>query len=66
VCQDGQIVHTGTKRTFWVDSKAPESKQVNRDVREKFLRYYTVTQANYEVPDSYAPNPFVIEANANV
>ena len=46
--------------------QAPESKQVNRDVREKFLRYYTVTQANYEVPDSYAPNPFVIEANANV
>ncbi|WP_214035164.1 formylmethanofuran dehydrogenase subunit A [Methanospirillum sp.] len=66
VCQDGQIVHSGTKKTFWVDAKAPESKQVNRDVREKFLRYYTVTQANYEVPDSYAPNPFVIEANANV
>jgi len=66
VCQDGQIVSSGPKKTFWVDAKAPENKQVTRDVREKFLRYYTVTQANYEVPDSYAPNPFVIEAKANV
>ena len=64
--QDGQIVSEPAKKTFWVDAKTPESKQVNRDVREKFLRYYTVTQANYEVPDSYAPHPYIIETAANV
>jgi formylmethanofuran dehydrogenase subunit A len=66
VVQDGQVVSEPPKKTFWVDAKTPESKQVNRDVREKFLRYYTVTQANYEVPDDYAPHPFVIETTANV
>jgi len=66
VVQDGQIVSEPAKKTFWVDAKTPESKQVTRDVREKFLRYYTVTQANYEVPDSYAPHPYVIETTANV
>lgn len=66
VVQDGQIVSEPAKKTFWVDAKTPESKQVIRDVREKFLRYYTVTQANYEVPDSYAPHPYVIETTANV
>ena len=67
VIKEGSIVFENpTKMTFWVNAQVPENKQVARDVREKFLRYYTVTQPNYEVPDSYAPHPHVIETTANV
>lgn len=62
--KDGQVVDNGQKRTFWVDVKVKENKQVAHDVREKFLKYYSINEANYSVPDSYAPHPYVIAVDA--
>ncbi len=65
IINEGEIVSNGNKRTLWVDAKVNENPQVMRDVREKFLRYYTVTQNNYEVQGRhYVPNPYVIEVDA--
>ena len=49
------------KRTYWVNSSIPETKQVLHDVNEKFLKYYSVNLGNYEVIDHYAPNQEIIE-----
>jgi len=49
------------KETYWVDAKVPETKQVIRDVNEKFLKYYSVNLGNYEVVNHYVPHPHVIE-----
>ncbi|MGE4375128.1 MAG: formylmethanofuran dehydrogenase subunit A [Methanoculleus sp.] len=65
VIRDHEIVSNGNKRTLWVNAKVNENPQVMRDVREKFLRYYTVTLNNYEVSGHhYIPNPYVIEVDA--
>lgn len=65
IINEGEIVSNGNKRTLWVDAKTEENPQVMRDISEKFLRYYTVTQRNYEVEGHhYTPNPLVIEVNA--
>jgi formylmethanofuran dehydrogenase subunit A len=64
VVKDGAIIDHGQKKTFWVDVKVKENKQVMHDVREKFLRYYSVNEGNYLVPDSYAPHPHVIAIDA--
>ena len=50
--EDGKVVDMGNKQTFWVDVKVPENKQVMHDIREKFLRYYSVNENNYPVPES--------------
>ncbi|HDR73747.1 MAG TPA: formylmethanofuran dehydrogenase subunit A [Methanoculleus sp.] len=65
VVKDGQVVSNGNKRTFWVDCKVNENPQVERDIAEKFKRYYSVNLANYEVyAHHYVPNPYVIEVDA--
>ncbi|TAJ45219.1 formylmethanofuran dehydrogenase subunit A [Methanofollis fontis] len=65
VVKDGEILSNGRKRTLWVDVKVKENPQVMRDVTEKFLKYYTVTQANYEVhEEGYIRNPYRIEVDA--
>jgi formylmethanofuran dehydrogenase subunit A len=64
VVKDGQVIDHGQKKTFWVDVKVKENRQVMHDVREKFLRYYSVNEGNYLVPDSYAPHPYVIAIDA--
>jgi formylmethanofuran dehydrogenase subunit A len=65
VVKEGEIVSNGKKRTFWVDCKTNENPQVMRDVSEKFKRYYTVSERNYEVySHHYMPNPYVIEVDA--
>lgn len=65
IINEGEIVSNGNKRTLWVDVKVNENAQVERDISEKFLRYYTVTQNNYEVAGKhYLPNPYVIEVDA--
>jgi formylmethanofuran dehydrogenase subunit A len=64
VINDREIVSNGNKRTLWVNAKVNENPQVMRDVKEKFLRYYTVTLNNYEVSGHYLPNPYVIEVDA--
>jgi formylmethanofuran dehydrogenase subunit A len=65
IIDEHKIVSNGNKRTLWVNAKVNENTQVMRDVKEKFLRYYTVTQNNYEVAGHhYVPNPYVIEVDA--
>ena len=64
VSQDGTIVGSTPKRTYWVDVKVPENKQVERDVQMKFLKYYSVNLGNYEVTNHYVPNPEVIHIDA--
>ncbi len=62
--RDGVVVDPGMKHTFWVDVKVKENKQVMHDVREKFLKYYSVNEGNYLVPESYAPHQHVIALDA--
>jgi formylmethanofuran dehydrogenase subunit A len=62
--ESGKIVDMGQKKTFWVDAKVKENKQVMHDVREKFLRYYSVNENNYSVPESYAPHQHIISVDA--
>jgi formylmethanofuran dehydrogenase subunit A len=65
IINDGEIISNGNKRTLWVDVKVNENPQVKRDITEKFKRYYTVTEQNYEVyAHHYVPNPLVIEVDA--
>ncbi|MEM2124378.1 MAG: formylmethanofuran dehydrogenase subunit A [Methanolinea sp.] len=64
VVVDGEVVNNGNKRTIWVKAKVNENPQVMRDIRDKFLKYYSVTQANYDVSSHFVPNPHVIEVDA--
>ncbi|WP_342679079.1 formylmethanofuran dehydrogenase subunit A [Methanofollis sp. UBA420] len=65
VVKDGEIVSNGNKKTLWVDAKVNDNPQVRRDITEKFLRYYTVTEANYEVNEKvFMKNPYRIEVDA--
>ena len=64
VVKDHEIASNGNKRTLWVNAKVNENPQVMRDVKEKFLRYYTVNLNNYEVAGHYLPNSYVIEVDA--
>jgi len=65
VVNEGEIVSNGNKRTLWLDVKVKENPQVMRDVRDKFLKFYSVNQNNYEVQGHhYLPNPYVIEVDA--
>jgi formylmethanofuran dehydrogenase subunit A len=62
---DGEIVSNGNKRTIWVDTRVNENPQVMRDIRDKFLKYYSVTQGNYDVTRHFlSENPRVIEVDA--
>ena len=65
VVEHGEVVSNGNKRTLWVDAKVPENKQVERDVQMKFLKFYSMNLANYEVSNHYVPNPYVIEVDSN-
>ncbi|MFA5253096.1 MAG: hypothetical protein WC367_00325, partial [Methanoregula sp.] len=48
----------------WVDVKVPENQQVIHDVREKFLKYYSLSEANYAIPENYVPDQHVIAVDA--
>jgi formylmethanofuran dehydrogenase subunit A len=61
---DGEIVSNGNKRTLWVNAKVNDNPQVVRDIQDKFLRYYSVNQNNYDVSKHFVPNPYVIEVDA--
>ena len=61
---DGEIVSHGNKRTLWVDAKTSENPQVMRDIRDKFLKYYSVNMNNYDVAGHFLTNPRVIEVDA--
>jgi len=65
VVSNGEIVATGNKRTLWVNVKTKENPQVARDINEKFVKYYSMTQANYEaLGHHFVPNPYAIEVDA--
>jgi formylmethanofuran dehydrogenase subunit A len=65
VVVDGEIASHGNKRTLWVDAKVKENAQVMRDIHDKFIKYYTVNERNYEVAGHhYVPNPLAIEVEA--
>ncbi|MFA5236835.1 MAG: formylmethanofuran dehydrogenase subunit A [Methanoregula sp.] len=67
VVKDGEIVSSGNKRTLWVNAKVNENPQVMRDITEKFLKYYSITQANYEsLGHAFVPNPYAIEVDATL
>ena len=63
--EGGKVVDNGQKKTFWVDAKVKENKQVRHDIREKFLKYYSVNEGNYSVPESYAPHQHIIAVDAS-
>jgi len=65
IIMDRKFVSEGKKRTLWVDAKVADNPQVMRDVKEKFVKYYTVTEKNYEVAGKhFIPNPYAIEVDA--
>ncbi|MDD1719728.1 MAG: formylmethanofuran dehydrogenase subunit A [Methanoregulaceae archaeon] len=65
VVKNGEVVNNGNKRTLWVNAKVQENAQVMRDINEKFLKYYSVKQANYEsLGHHFVPNPYAIEVDA--
>jgi formylmethanofuran dehydrogenase subunit A len=66
VVVNGEIVNQGHKRTLWVDVKTKENPQVMRDVQDKFLKFYSMTNANYEaLGHHFVPNPYAIEVDAS-
>lgn len=62
--EEGKIVDMGNKHTFWVDAKVNENKQVMHDIKEKFLKYYSLSENNYPVPESYAPHQHILTVDA--
>ncbi len=66
VVKDGDVTGHGNKRTVWVNPKVKENLQVTRDIHDKFLKDYTVGISNYPVHDYLAPNPYVIDVDAEV
>jgi formylmethanofuran dehydrogenase subunit A len=66
VVKDGDVTANGNKRTVWVNPKVKENLQVTRDIHDKFLKDYTVGISNYPVHDYLAPNPYVIDVDAEV
>jgi formylmethanofuran dehydrogenase subunit A len=65
VVKNGEVISDGNKRTLWVNAKVRDNPQVMHDVEEKFLKYYSVNQNNYEVSGHhYLPNPYVLEVDA--
>ena len=62
---DGEVVSKGNKRTIWVDAtNGTMDPVVMHDIDKKFLRYYSVTMANYPVQDSYVDNGLVVKPEA--
>jgi formylmethanofuran dehydrogenase subunit A len=61
---DGDVVNNGNKKTLWVDARVDENPQVMRDIKDKFLRYYSVNMGNYEVTGHFLTNPMAIEVDA--
>jgi len=48
-----------------VNVKMKDNPQVMRDINEKFLKYYSMTQANYEaLGHHFVPNPYTLEVDA--
>ena len=57
------VNYTMPKKTVWVNSIVPKNKQVERDIRDKFLHSYTVQLDNYAVFDEHVHNPYAIKVD---
>jgi formylmethanofuran dehydrogenase subunit A len=65
VVRNGDIVSNGNKRTLGVNVKVKDNPQVTRDIKEKFIKYYSMTQNNYEaLGHHFIPNPYALEVDA--
>jgi formylmethanofuran dehydrogenase subunit A len=53
--KDGEVVSSPFGRTHWLDIKVPEdwTSAVYEDLKDKFVKYYTVNLQNYPVQDDY-------------
>ncbi len=53
VVKDGEVVRETYGTTFYVNPRVPEDalREVERSVREKFPKYYSVTLSNYVIDD---------------
>lgn len=56
VVKDGEVVKDHQGRKFWVDAGG----KVTDEIREIFLKYYTVGLENYPVQDEYLPKQEMI------
>jgi formylmethanofuran dehydrogenase subunit A len=65
ILNDGEVVSNGNKKTYWVDVKTTPNRQVERDIDQTFVKYYTVNKNNYEVNEhEFMKNPCVVEIDA--
>jgi formylmethanofuran dehydrogenase subunit A len=53
--KDGEVTASPIGRTHWLDIKVPEDwmKAVYEDLKDKFVKYYTVNLQNYPVQEEY-------------
>ena len=64
VVENGVVIATTPKYTVWTDVKVKENAIVERDIHEKFAKYYSVGLENYKVFDEHMHNPRAIEVDA--
>ena len=58
VVKEGKVVKSVQGRTFYVEP--PREDWIERELREEFERYYTISFENYPVQDAYLPQSEVI------
>ena len=61
VVRDGKITAEPLKYTLWTKVNMAENAQVMHDIKEKFMRNYSVSFENYAVFDENVHNPRPIE-----
>ena len=64
VVENGDVIATTPRKTIWTDAKYPLNELVERDIREKFLKYYTVELENYMVFDDHVYNTVPLEVES--
>ena len=64
VVENGDVIATTPRKTIWTDAKYPLNELVERDIREKFLKYYTVELENYMVFDEHVYNTVPLEVES--
>ena len=62
--KDGEIIQQADGKTMWLDVKTSRQVQVNKELKNKFRKYWTIEYENYPVPEHYLKNssPLTIKA----
>lgn len=47
VCREGEIVDNFKGQTYWVDSSSKVDQEIEKDLKEYFKKYYSVSLSNY-------------------